>query len=85
MGKLRNISKIITYLMSIKKGKSIKHLAEEKDINEQSLRNKLSRASHTAADLIEYALYLGVDVGFKDGDNFYSFIDEDLKESLTKK
>lgn len=74
MAKVRNVSKIISSLLTLK-GKNIPMLAKAKGLTDQGMRNKLSKATYGVDDLIEFAKFLGVDVGFKDGDNFYSFID----------
>lgn len=63
------------------KNKSMADFAKNENIGEQALRNKLSRANYKVDDLINYAKFLGVDVGFRDGENFYSFLKDDKKST----
>lgn len=74
MSATKRVTSIITFLLNMK-NKSIKGLAEHQNMQEQSMRNKLTRANYKVEDLIEFAEYIGVEVGFKDGDNFYSFLE----------
>lgn len=74
-----SVRKIISSLMRLK-GKTIKDLADECGLAEQTVNNKLTRGTNKINDLIKYAQCLGVDIGFKDGDNFYSFIEDENKK-----
>ena len=71
-------SKIIKSI-SVLKGIPYKHIAKELGILEESFNNKLSRGNYKVTDLVEICEALGVDVGIKDGDNFYSFIENKKK------
>ena len=82
MGKLRYISKIISSLLTLK-GKNIPMFAKAAGLSDQGMRNKLSKATYGVDFLIDVAVFLGIDIGFKDGDNFYSFI-EIKQDHLTK-
>lgn len=72
------VNKIINALMVLK-DKSMSELAQHEGLELPSLRSRMNRSAHKTEDLISYAKFLGVDIGFKDGDNFYSFIDEGKK------
>lgn len=74
MAKQNKCNKAIVALMTLK-DKNMNDLADVVGMTEGSLRTKLSRGAYKLEDLIIYAKFLGVDIGFKDGDNFYSFID----------
>ena len=74
-------NKIIVALMTLKEV-SMKEFCNRCGLSENSMRPKLSKGAYKLDDLISYAKALGVDVGFKDGDNFYSFIEN--KENKEK-
>lgn len=69
----KRVNRLIRGLM-ILKNKSKSDLAKECGIAEISIDARISRGAHKLDDLVSYAKALGVDIGFKDGDNFYSFI-----------
>lgn len=71
-------NRIITALMTLKEI-SFKDFCKSCGLAETSLRPKLSKGAYKLEDLISYAKALNVDVGFKDGDNFYSFIEDKEK------
>lgn len=68
-------NRIINALMTLKEV-PFKEFCIRCGISENTLRPKLSKGAYKLEDLISYAKALNVDVGFKDGDNFYSFIEE---------
>lgn len=76
MSNTKKVSLIISSLFKMK-SKSIHDLAIKRNVSDQAMRNKLSRSKYSVEDLIEFADFLGVDVGFKDGDNFYSFLEKE--------
>lgn len=82
MSKTKKVSKIISSLLRLK-SKTTHELATIQEVSDQAIRNKLSRSNYKVEDLIEFAEFLGVDVGFRDGENFYSFL-ETTKENKQK-
>lgn len=78
MTKKTKCNKAIDALLILKE-KTVTELAESEGLELSSMRSKLSRATYKLDDLISYAQFLGVDIGFKDGDNFYSFIEDEKK------
>lgn len=71
-------NRIIVALMTLKEV-SMKEFCNRCGLSENSMRPKLSKGAYKLEDLISYAKALNVDVGFKDGDNFYSFIEDKEK------
>lgn len=71
-------NRVLVSLMKLK-NKEMSILAKQCNTTEGSLRTKLSRGAYKLDDLIKYAEFLEVDIGFKDGDNFYSFIENKKK------
>ena len=63
------------------KGKRQKEVADYFEISEQAFRNKLTRGSFSAVDLIKLAEYLECKIAFvEQGDIILKFDSEDLKE-----
>lgn len=71
-------NRIIVALMTLKEV-SMKEFCNRCGLSENTMRPKLSKGAYKLEDLISYAKALNVDVGFKDGDNFYSFIENKEK------
>lgn len=71
-------NRIIVALMTLKEV-SMKEFCNRCGLSENTMRPKLSKGAYKLEDLISYAKALGVDVGIKDGDNFYSFIEDKEK------
>lgn len=63
------------------KGKKISDMADYFGMSRQAMRNKLSRGSFSAADLIKISMFLGAELSFSISDNQKIVLDEnDLKE-----
>lgn len=71
-------NRIIVALMTLKEV-SMKEFCNRCGLSENTMRPKLSKGAYKLEDLISYAKALNVDVGFKDGENFYSFIENKEK------